>query len=192
MKILDIPKVHVVQNRYDDEFWEARMFVLGDGQPGPGAYTHVHQWNTTCVEWRIAEYNMDPADIDSVLHLILHEHLLTARTEVTCYTPGYDQAGALAHRLNQIQEHIDRHAARMTEEHKKRAKHLPHKHPTLNPVRELGVRDEILHPRRLFVEGVMAKREGRKNYAAGKLQEAHALLVAEHQGKKGPWQIKTQ
>lgn len=189
MKILDVQKFEpVLDARGADSFWETRTVTLGDLRSGTYEYGHV--WHDTCLEWRIAEYAMDPSDVDAVLHLLLHEHLCwSKRDEVTCYTPGFTPQAALQHRLKIIQGHIDRHEAKMTPQHKSMMKHSPHQHPAFNPIRELGARDEVLHPRLLYVEGILAKKEGKKNYATGKIKEAHALLEAEHHGRKGPWQL---
>lgn len=185
MKILDITEFEPQLNYTLDSFWSADLQVLGNGQSD--IYKHNHIWHDTCVEWRIAEYNMDPNDLDAVLHLILHEHLLLKRDEITCYTSGYTPEQALAVRLLQIQEQIDYHTSRMTREHARLVKHQPHKHPMLNSIRELGVREEVLQPRRLMIEGIQAKRQGRKGYASDKIAEAHGIIIAEGQGRKGPW-----
>jgi hypothetical protein len=178
MKILDIN--HVVPSSDAYPFWACNMNVLGDAMPD--VYSHEHQWHRTCIEWRIAEYAMDAEDIDSVLHLILHEQLIPGRTEVTCYTPGYDQAGALAWRLAHIQEKIDFHTARMTNEHARLAIPSIHGHPKLNPVRERGANPERLAAARLHVSGsrLIIHNGDRKNGVA-KLREARIMI----EGLKG-------
>ena len=154
MKILDIVSFELEEHS-GEQWWHAKMHVLGDGRPD--AYFHDHLFHISCPEWRIAEYAMDPNNYDSVLHLLLHEHLLHKRTEVTCYTPGYTQQEALTHRLGQIQTHIDRHTARMDVSHKRLTKHEPHKHPALDPIRERGIDSKLLHSRRLHVESTIAR-----------------------------------
>jgi hypothetical protein len=176
MKILDMTRAAIVINS-GEECWESPLTVLGNARPD--VYIHTHCYHHSAIEWRIAEYAMDPNDIDAVLHLILHEHLLNRRTEVTCYTSGYTPQEALAHRLAQIQEHIAKHEARMTDAHNKMIKHEPHKHPGLDPVREQGVREDKLHVRQLHVRGIRQKLAG--NYTEGQalLEESKSLFALE-------------
>jgi hypothetical protein len=190
MKILDTVEFKPVTSSDEQSWWSASHKILGNNSPDVCGLEH--QWHHTCVEWRIAEYKMDPDNIDAVLHLIMHEPVLSKRTEVNCWTPGYSPKDALAKRLEQIQVHIDKHTARMKPEHHRMAIHLPHKHPALDPIRQVGVRVDLLHPRILFMEGMRAKADGRRNYGVGKIREAHSLLAAEHQGKKGPWTSQRQ
>lgn len=45
---------------------------------GDGGITHVFPQNT--LEWRAAEYGIDPADVDALLDVVLHEQLFDADT----------------------------------------------------------------------------------------------------------------
>lgn len=48
---------------------------------GPGGMQYEHAFPLATLEWRAAEYGIDPADIDTLLHVILHEPHLTAPEE---------------------------------------------------------------------------------------------------------------
>lgn len=48
-------------------------------RPGGAQYDHV--FPKAILEWRAAEYGIDPTDIDTLLHVILHEPHLTALEE---------------------------------------------------------------------------------------------------------------
>jgi hypothetical protein len=143
MKILDLEKTeHVITGG------ESRWYTWGQVLTAGREDTIRHQFgfHPICIPFRIAEYGMDPNDIDAVLHLLLHEHLLFVHKEktVTCYTPGYAPKEALAWQLARIDEQIRAQEARMTDVHRRMVKHPPHKHPVLDPVREAGVRSDHL------------------------------------------------
>lgn len=48
---------------------------------GPGGSQYEHAFPLATLEWRAAEYGIDPTDIDTLLHVILHEPHLTAPEE---------------------------------------------------------------------------------------------------------------
>lgn len=62
--------------------WEIRM-IRADGNP------HVLVMPTTALEWRAAEYGIDPTDTDTLLEVLLHEPFMDQAEDEDGQRPGY-------------------------------------------------------------------------------------------------------
>jgi hypothetical protein len=142
VKILDVSHLVNGVGGGTKGFWNVNNLVLGNAVPG--VYRHEIAFPYCTVEWRAAEYDMSLDDVDSILHLILHEPILSKEADkINCYTPGFTKAEALAWRLSSIDTQIKIHEARMTKEHKAMHRWPAHKHPTLDPIRERGIHPQF-------------------------------------------------
>ena len=62
--------------------WEVRM-LRADGQP------HAHIMPTAALDYRAAEYGIDPADTDSLLEVLLHEPFMEPAEDEDGQRPGW-------------------------------------------------------------------------------------------------------
>lgn len=70
----------------NSQCWRVRM-LKADGKP------HLHTMPAATLDWRAAEYGIDPSDVDALLEIVLHEPFLAMADDSEDHHPRYADDG---------------------------------------------------------------------------------------------------